>query len=228
MVTIGGISSGVQIVTTGLQLWLDAAQKRSYAGSGTTWTNLTGNANATLTNGPTFDSGAGGNIVFDGTDDYAIASAVPMGANSTTIFSVTMWVYFEGILNSNRMLVKVGNSFFALNSNSGLLLALDNFNASASTSNFIWFGDTWNHFAVRFNKDVTPRGRGYVNGTGYDISISNFQTGNGSTADVNIARNSLFIDYGNIKVSQIQTYSTALTDAEVLQNYNADKSRYGL
>ena len=60
-----------RIVTSGLVLALDAADRNSYPGSGTTWTDLSGNANnGTLTNGPTFNSANGGSIVFDGTNDF--------------------------------------------------------------------------------------------------------------------------------------------------------------
>ena len=59
------------IITDGLVIALDAANTKSYPGSGTTWSDLSGNSNnGTLTNGPTFNSGNGGSIVFDGTNDY--------------------------------------------------------------------------------------------------------------------------------------------------------------
>ena len=65
------ISRGPKIVTNGLVLALDAADKNSYVGSGTTWKDLSGNSfNGTLTNGPTFSNTNGGAIVFDGTNDY--------------------------------------------------------------------------------------------------------------------------------------------------------------
>ena len=58
-----------KILTDGLVFAVDAANKKSYPGSGTTWTDLAGSNDGTLTNGPTFNSGDGGSIVFDGTDD---------------------------------------------------------------------------------------------------------------------------------------------------------------
>ena len=54
-----------RIITDGLVLCLDAANKQSYPGSGTVWTDLAGSNNGTLTNGPTFSSANGGSIVFD-------------------------------------------------------------------------------------------------------------------------------------------------------------------
>jgi hypothetical protein len=65
-----------KIVTNGLVLALDAADKNSYPGSGTTWRDMSGNnSNSTLTNSPTFNSANGGSIVFDGVDDYTTTTA---------------------------------------------------------------------------------------------------------------------------------------------------------
>ena len=65
-----GLAHSPSIVMNGLVLALDAANSKSYPGSGTTWTDLSGNSNTgTLTNGPTYNSANGGSIVFDGVDD---------------------------------------------------------------------------------------------------------------------------------------------------------------
>ena len=70
-----GVLYNSRIVTDGLVLCLDAGDKMSYPGAGTTWTDLSKNKNnGTLTNGPTFDSANGGSIVLDGTNDYISAS----------------------------------------------------------------------------------------------------------------------------------------------------------
>ena len=78
-----GLSHSPRIVTNGLVLCVDAANKRSYPGAGTTWTDLSkqGN-NGTLTNGPTFDSANAGSIVFDATDEY-VNVTVTKTANCT-------------------------------------------------------------------------------------------------------------------------------------------------
>jgi hypothetical protein len=63
------VIGGPDIITDGLVLYLDAANTKSYIGSGTTWKDLSRNSNdGTLTNGPTFDSGNSGSIVFDGVE----------------------------------------------------------------------------------------------------------------------------------------------------------------
>ena len=65
------------LVTSGLVLCLDAGNPKSYPGSGTTWTDLSGRGNhGTLVNGPTFNSANGGSIVFDGSNDYVELTAI--------------------------------------------------------------------------------------------------------------------------------------------------------
>ena len=85
------MSLGPDIVTRGLVLALDAADKRSYPGSGTTWFDLVNSYNGTLTNGLTFDSGNGGSIEFDGTDDFvngpATNSVIGNNLSSITLSS---------------------------------------------------------------------------------------------------------------------------------------------
>ena len=89
--------SGPDIIEDGLVLCLDAASKRSYPGTGTVWTDLKGGNNGTLTNGPTFDAGNGGSIVFDGSNDQVIGTNSELlsfgdGSNDSP-FSLSCWVY---------------------------------------------------------------------------------------------------------------------------------------
>lgn len=85
-----GITANPDIVDNNLALLLDAADRNSYPGSGTIWRDLAGSNNGTLTNGPTFSSANGGNIVFDGTDDFVnLAQAV-----SASNWTVSHWFTF--------------------------------------------------------------------------------------------------------------------------------------
>jgi len=77
---------GGEIVTNGLVLALDAANVKSYPGSGTAWADKSGlNNNTTLTNGPTFNSGKGGYIVFDGQNDYGDCGLASAGSASGNV-----------------------------------------------------------------------------------------------------------------------------------------------
>jgi len=86
--------TGPNISTSGLVLALDAANTKSYPGSGTTWTDMSGNNNnGTLTNGPTFNSANGGSIVFDGSNDFVTLGNQSVLGFTNGIFSVEAWVY---------------------------------------------------------------------------------------------------------------------------------------
>jgi hypothetical protein len=82
-----------RIVTDGLVLYLDAANPRSYPGSGTTWSDLSrGGNNGVLTNGPTFNSANNGSIVFDGTNDFIQCSnrtTINLGLTIETVIKTT-------------------------------------------------------------------------------------------------------------------------------------------
>lgn len=85
-----GLAHSPSIVTNGLAFCLDAANKKSYPGTGTTWTDLSGNnLNGTLTNGPTFSNTNSGRINFDGTNDIVI-----VGQTTSSIqwsFTIELW-----------------------------------------------------------------------------------------------------------------------------------------
>ena len=84
---------GPDINENGLVLFLDAANRLSYPGSGTAWSDLSGNSNTgTLTNGPTFSAGNMGSILFDGTNDWI---NLPTAGFGGTTFSIDFWIKFK-------------------------------------------------------------------------------------------------------------------------------------
>jgi hypothetical protein len=85
--------SAASVVTTGLQLYLDAGNASSYPGTGTAWTDLSVNGrNGTLTNGPTYSGTNGGSIVFDGTNDYVQCT----GSLTVTAATFVAWIKRNG------------------------------------------------------------------------------------------------------------------------------------
>jgi hypothetical protein len=93
------IANAYSIITSGLLLNLDAGNTASYPGTGTTWTDLSGNGyNGTLTNGPTYSSSNGGTIVFDGTNDVAsFGNILNIGLSSWTMSCWVKFNYVSGI-----------------------------------------------------------------------------------------------------------------------------------
>ena len=220
-----GIARGPKIVTSGLLLALDAADKLSYPGSGTTWRNLaSNNFNCTLTNGPTFSGANMGSIVYDGVDDNATCNLVTSDANN-----VTLEVWFKATtLPGDRGLIYNGNG-----GSSGYGLQFGACGAT-STTLYVFFGgvscnvmsyagmttNTW--YQAVYTRTTTPSISNilYING----ISRSTNTTSNPNAPAGSTLISSAF--NGNISIARI--YNRALTATEVLQNYNATKGRYGL
>ena len=99
---------GPKTVTNGLVFCVDAADKNSYSGTGTTWNDISGNGNnGTLTNGPTFNGSNLGNIVFDGTDDYT-STNLDLSWNNTNSVSISMWIK-TGNTSQSRGFLGTGN-----------------------------------------------------------------------------------------------------------------------
>ena len=221
-----GIARGPKIVTSGLLLALDAADKLSYPGSGTTWRNLaSNNFNCTLTNGPTFSGTNMGSIVYDGVDDSATCSLVTSDANN-----VTMESWFKATtLPGDRGLMLNGNGG---SSGYGLQFGAC---GTAGTTLYVFFGgvscnvvsygtlvtNTW--YQAVYTRTTSPGISNilYINGISRSTNTSsNPNAPAGSTLIGHSAFN------GNISIARI--YNRALTATEVLQNYNATKNRYGL
>ena len=79
-------------ITDGLVLCLDAANSKSYPGSGTTWTDLSGNGNHVTISGATYNSSERlGCFDFDGTDDYAYSSSTVNNMSSLSGLSLFIW-----------------------------------------------------------------------------------------------------------------------------------------
>jgi hypothetical protein len=229
--------SGPDIVENGLVLCLDAANKFSYPGTGTTWTDLSGNSNnGTLTNGPTFSAGNMGSIVYDGVDDYI------SGTNNSSLqllndLTIGAWVKLGSGGNANQgIFEKMVNNAAAINySGYGITRQDDYFKfwtASSGTyaytnSNITYSsGNNWYYVVGR---RMAGNNRLFINSILQTDSQSPPLSDSGEVYVIgryysNI--NNTFYFVGNI--AHVLLYNRALTDAEILQNYNATKSRFGL
>jgi len=208
------------IVTSGLVLALDAANTKSYPGSGTAWTDLSGNGyTGTLTNGPTYSSSNGGAIVFDGTNDYVALTGTIL--SGTGDFTVSVW--FNQLAG--------GITLFA-NYSAGNLQV---FTSNTSIGMYLGTSDLYSCTAANYTglptNIVTKR-----SGTTTTLVINNVQimTASGQSATIgstsnfrigsNTSNGELF--KGNIYACHV--YNTALSDANIAQNYNALRGRFGL
>ena len=224
-----GIIYNPRIVTDGLVLCLDAASKRSYPGTGTTWTDLAGSNNGTLVNGTTFDADNGGSIVFDGTDDKATFTF-----DVTSIKSYEIWTNAVAasdasaghayLLHNNGTDNTTGNSYVTIGIQptqkyyaafSGGWSSM-NTGVTASNSNIVQIVLSWegNYQKVYINSEFKIQG--YL--------TTNSKTSHATTSIAGY-RNS---DFRNMEggVYSIKAYNRTLTADEIRQNYLATKGRY--
>jgi hypothetical protein len=224
-----------KIVTDGLVLYLDAANTRSYPGSGTTWSDLSRSGNnGTLVNGPTFNGANGGSIVFDGTNDYVATNLGTLRSLTGTRSTLNIW--FRTVNSSTRqVLLADWNSAGALetarleisgfnispNKVGGTINGISNSTPVQSTTSIQ--NNTWYWVTILYNGTNTQL---YLNGQ-LEQSLATTERGSDSTGHVAIGRAGDFNGlYWNGNIANIQIYNRALSATEILQNYNATKNRY--
>jgi len=237
-----------RIVTDGLVLALDAGNSKSYPGSGTTWTDLSGKKNDGTIDGATHNSD--GYFVFDGSNDYVesgVASDWTFLHNGASDFTIESWVYFSVTPSINPYSIcatsgagtDIGMSFKQTVSNNYLVCGIYNGSRAGATN----FGSStgaltqnkWNHAAFTFDsssKTVTYYINGVSSGSSSQSSFS-YSSSNPANA-LQIGRyvynsGSITDGYYNGRISTVKIYKEkALTAAEVKQNFNALRGRYGI
>jgi len=238
-----------RIITDGLVLALDAGNAKSYPGSGTSWTDLSGNGNnGTLTNGPTFDSGNGGSIVFDGSNDYVNSTSTnAIVGNNPTQISIESW------FKTNSTLSSYISSLKRLNTNSTLLsLTINQQSSSSTVQNYLGFlydvGDTggdnsvghkwittnenfygkWTHICAVVNQSGAFL---YINGVLRNQNLTDsFYGSNRSNPSANFTIGAFESSqlWLNGFIPTVKIYNRALSASEIQQNFNALRGRFGI
>ena len=218
------------IVTDGLVLYLDAANTKSYPGTGTTWTDLSGyNSNGTLTNGPTFNPSNGGSIVFDGTNDFVLLKSGAALLTQTSNITMEIWFYKTGT-GLNYRLFYNGNSgangygfYTGVCSTPTTLLGILFGGVACNVVSTTVAINRWYH-AVFTNTSGNVNTL-YLNGASVSTATQTYAAPTTETT-IGAATNASNAYAGRIAIAKL--YNRALTATEVLQNYNALKSRFGL
>ena len=215
------IFSGPNLVTDGLILYLDAANTRSYPGSGTTWSDLSSNGtDATLVNNTGL---SGGHMSFDGADDYV--SVTPASAGTSWTFSA--WAQSD-VNNSawhDLWHEESGHRHtMALVTSTGVWMFYDN---GYRYSTFTLTDTNWHNYVVTQTGTAVSF---YVDGTAYGTSTSaGWQLG-GDDAVISrypVSGGSILEEWDGF-IDIIMIHSQPLSAAEVLQNFDAHKGRFGL
>jgi hypothetical protein len=224
------------IVTSGLILNLDAGNPSSYSGSGTTWTDLSGNGlNATLY-GTSFDTENRGSIVFD-------RSAADEGAqiNSSSLFNLSTFTISSwnkpNVTNHNGFLFEktIGGS---VNTQYSLFYNSSNdlyFRTIRSTGGYgdltvplidtIILNNTWVNITATYNNGAMAI---YINGVlkSSSSTSNNIVTGTGPSYIGVFGERANYLFDGRIAMTHV--YNRALSQSEVTENFNARKMRFNI
>lgn len=234
--------NGPKIVTNGLQLYLDAANPKSYPGSGTTWIDITGNGNnATLNNGlqTGFSTLYGGTFNFDNSDDYVSISNFnfeTLGQSRSLTVMFGAYKKFYGTSGNNT-----GDSRVLQGSDNGYNQGYRIVEVNTGTPGAAFTGAQGfsygylNSGATIYDTVNRPAICAFSqNGNSLDCFINNsFGTGNmiaytNGTNSGTMGGGGYGVGYFGGYISFLQVYNRALSRAEILQNYDATKTRFGL
>jgi hypothetical protein len=244
------LSHGTSIVRSGLVLHLDAANPKSYSGSGTTWRDLVSGGNsATLTNGPTYSSSNKGFITFDGVNDYAIVNSNQVADNLSDI-SVSVWAYCNWSNATNYatipIIAKCGDAATGAGWDLGrgflgndVYFFLQNAGGSAFLIKRVTVtpGTYWLNIVATYSGGPSSSSiiSIYINGINQTLSDAG-STGSFSTITTTSAitlgsrdgTNTYGTKYFTGNIGNATIYNRALTALEVSQNFEATRGRYGV
>jgi hypothetical protein len=216
-------SNGPKITTSGLVLCLDASDKLSYPGSGTTIYDLSGNGNhGTLYNGVGYSTNSGGVLTFDGVDDWVVTSGPNLISTNYTVMGAAR--YSGGV--NQRMITAP----YSINSNNWLMGHWSN-----STENY--FAEGWVSSVQAGVSDTSWRiysVNGNIAGDSYALYVNNSlnagPNSNGSAGPnrFSISGYGVGQEQSQGEFSFLLAYNRILSADEMTQNYNAYKSRFGL
>lgn len=224
------------VVADGLVLYLDAGNTNSYPGTGTTWSDLSGNGlDAVHTTTPDFiDGGVGGafdfqsdGAVFEITDDPLLNLG---GTSADRRFTVAVWVESTNLTADTYIFSKLSNELAMLmgyQDNNVNMFVNAGYRPAASTTQMSISSGTWTHFVYTKGPNAeSDNWKGYKNGVEQFTATQSFGFDD-TSLDLVIGSAGGVAHYEG-RLAIMQLYDRALTPAEVQQNFDADKARFGL
>lgn len=212
------------LVTSGLTLQLIASDNSSYPGSGSTWYDLSSpQQNITLINSPTFTSASPSYFSFNAINQYGTGSGLVLPA---TEYTKSVWFYLNAVADNNLVSSATGGHFMFFGAGTSTMYCghanWPSYTAFPSVTTFSL--NTWYNATLTFN---TTNGMVlYINGV-QDSTYTANKSQRGGDGSTNIAT----FNGGNLlngRISKVYCYNRALNSSEVLQNFNYDKSNFGL
>jgi hypothetical protein len=210
------------LISPGLKLHLDAG---AYSGSGTAWSDLSGNSSdATLVGSPTHSTSDGGYFTFvPASTQYATVSGTPL---NTTSYTKSVWCRFNNTADNNLVSNSDGGHFMFTGGTSKLYCGHANWTGFPTTypSTANVSNNTWYNFTLTFN--TTDGMALYINGA-LDSTYTAQKTAP-SGGGINLGSYSAGGNLLNGRIAKVMVYNRSLAASEVLQNFNVTRARFGL
>lgn len=232
---------GPEIVRSNLVLYFDAANPDSYINGNTVWKDMSGYGNdGTLYNGITFDPSNYGSLLLDGNNDYIENSSPNLNVYGDASITLSCWFYYSGSSSSDfNALLCYGNGpsagdTFALGLNGTGTYRLNfQFNGGnfIVSNNNVYLPNTWYNFVgTKTPGPANTTAKLYLNGSQLTILSATTITPNVVPRVFRVGRwtNDGAPSYYKGRVSEVKVYDRALTESEIIQNFDATKMRYGL
>ena len=225
------------IVTDGLVLCLDAGDKNSYPGSGTTWYDLSGNNDTTI-NGSTYNSG--GYFVLDGTNDYFEVTSDGSSDFAKQEFSIEFWCYItlDGSYDvlwsydyTAHSAPYYAQHWRSVTSELGLI---GSWNAGGSYSYdtdhgyVVYTANAWKHYVWTLSDGGSTK----ISNMYQDGALLATETDD--STDITYYSQEVWIGKANFEswykgnIASVKFYERALSATEVKQNFNAHRHRFGV
>ena len=221
-----GVSGGPNIVRdASLILELEAADRNSYPGSGTTWRDVSGNSgNGTLVNGVTYTTTYNGGFSFNAASSNYISLPAVLNTNAdfTMIFTSTnpsdTGCVFSGVPGTTPGNLQIRTTTTSVSLVKNTIAELGNFGANSATP-----FNTTNVFVIGLNKAATTS-YCYINGV-FISTLALNQTFTTTNPSLGASTNG---EYFTGTMYNFSFYNRLLSATEIAQNYNATKSRFNL
>ena len=219
-----GIAYNTSIVRDGLVLHLDAANIKSYPGSGTTWFDLSGNnIHGTLQNTPVYSSNDNGYFEFDGTGNYVSFTGHSSFLNTAGDVSFETTFIHNNASGGIAGIIQIGDFTGTYMSNSNLSIQTNGDNSDELVS---LNENQWYHTICTFESG--SQYKLYVNGSLVDTVSTTDTSYSLSTTGYVGRRVAGGIDLFSGKISTAKIYNRVLSPNEIQQNFEALRGRYGI
>ena len=214
-----GLAHSPSIISDGLVFYLDAANTRSYSGSGLTANGLVSGIGGTLVNGVGFTSSNNGSFTFDGTNDQILLNSVILSGSQD--FTINAWI--EGTGGDGTIFGNYpAGTLQMFYSPSYIGLWLNNNSAYANAALYYKSG------VVNLTVQRSGGSNLFVYLDGLLIKTGSSNALIGTTSNFRIGATSVGGELIVGRICNIQVYNRALSATEILQNYNATRKRFGL